>query len=87
MWYFEPRIERKKTRYRSAFLVRLLGSKYHIILALVGYLLCIQSYHFKKLHIHPFILFASMQKQLSRLFQNFGLFISFANVLSIDQTS
>ena len=41
MWYFEPRIERKKSRYRSTFLVRLLGSKYFIILALVGYLLCI----------------------------------------------
>ena len=39
MWYFEPRIERKKSRYRSTFLVRLLGSKYFIILALVGYLL------------------------------------------------
>ena len=41
MWYFEPRIERKKSRYRSTFLVRLLGSKYFIILALVGYLLYI----------------------------------------------
>ena len=41
MWYFEPRIERKKSRYRSTFLVRLLGSKYFIILALVGYLLFI----------------------------------------------
>ena len=41
MWYFEPRIERKKSRYRSTFLVRLLGSKYFIILALVGYLLSI----------------------------------------------
>ena len=40
MWYFEPRIERKKSRYHSTFLVRLLGSKYFIILALVGYLLC-----------------------------------------------
>ena len=42
MWYFEPRIERKKSRYRSTFFVRLLGSKYFIILALVGYLLCIK---------------------------------------------
>ena len=33
MWYFEPRIERKKSRYRSTFLVRLLGLKYQIILA------------------------------------------------------
>ena len=41
MRYFKPRIKRKKSRYRSTFLVRLLGLKYHIILALVGYLLII----------------------------------------------
>ena len=45
MWYFEPRIDRKKSRYRSTFLVRLLGSKYFIILALVGYLLIIGHYY------------------------------------------
>ena len=39
MWYFEPRIERKKSRYRSTFLVRLLGLEYQIILAIVRYLI------------------------------------------------
>ena len=39
MRYFKPHIELKKSRYRSAFLVRLVGQKYCIILALVEYLL------------------------------------------------
>ena len=54
MWYFEPRIERKKSRYRSTFLVRLLGSKYFIILALVGYLLFILHLKSVYLFLHSF---------------------------------
>ena len=34
-------MKRKMSRYRSTFLVRLLGVKYQIFLALVGYLLII----------------------------------------------
>ena len=66
MWYFEPRIERKKSRYRSTFLVRLLGSKYFIILALVGYLL----------YIHQRVPHSQNQVQREITFSNMPIFVA-----------